>query len=87
MVSSAALTNRVDRLVAKGLVERGVDPTHRRRVLIRLSDEGLRLTNQVLEAHVANETRLLAALSGDRQDQLAGLLRALLTSLGDSGTE
>ncbi|MFC4911894.1 MarR family winged helix-turn-helix transcriptional regulator [Actinomadura gamaensis] len=87
MVSSAALTNRVDRLVGKGLVERGVDPTHRRRVLITLTDEGLRVTNEVLEAHVANERALLAALSGDRRDQLAGLLRELLLSLGDTAPE
>lgn len=87
MVSSAALTNRVDRLLDKGLVERDVDPTHRRRVLISLSDEGLRLVDEVLEHHVANERRLLAALPADQQDHLADMLRALLLSLGDTATD
>ncbi|MEV4253080.1 MarR family winged helix-turn-helix transcriptional regulator [Spirillospora sp. NPDC049652] len=84
MVSSASLTNRVDRLLAKGLVERGVDPAHRRRVLISLSDKGLRVTNEVLDHHVANERRLLAALSAPDQAHLAALLRTLLHSLGDT---
>ncbi|RFU40171.1 MarR family transcriptional regulator [Actinomadura logoneensis] len=84
MVSSAALTNRVDRLVAKGLVERDVDPTHRRRVLISLSDEGVRLVDEVLEHHLANERRLLAPLSADQQNALTETLRTLLTTLGDT---
>jgi DNA-binding MarR family transcriptional regulator len=84
MVSSAALTNRIDRLVDKGLVERQVDPSHRRRVLISLSEEGLRLVNRGVEHHVANEHRLLEGLSAPERDRLASLLRCLLVSLGDS---
>ena len=84
MVSSAALTNRIDRLVDKGLVERQVDPSHRRRVLISLSEEGLRLVNRSVEHHVANEHRLLEGLSAAERDRLASLLRCLLISLGDS---
>jgi len=84
MVSSAALTNRIDRLVDKGLVGREVDPTHRRRVLISLSDDGLALVNRVVELHVANERRLLAGLSAKEAAALGTLLRRLLVSLGDS---
>ncbi|MDR8413209.1 MarR family transcriptional regulator [Nonomuraea sp. 3-1Str] len=87
MVSSAALTNRVDRLVSKGLVEREVDPAHRRRVLISLSEQGLRLVNQVVEHHLANERRLLEGLPVAGRDQLAALLRRLLVSLGDNGRQ
>ncbi|NUW43387.1 MarR family transcriptional regulator [Nonomuraea rhodomycinica] len=85
MVSSAALTNRVDRLVGKGLVDRAVDPGHRRRVLISLTDQGLRLVNEVVEHHLANERRLLEDLPAAERDQLAALLRRLLISLGDNG--
>ncbi|GAA2284603.1 MarR family transcriptional regulator [Nonomuraea roseoviolacea subsp. roseoviolacea] len=85
MVSSAALTNRVDRLVAKGLVDRAVDPDHRRRVLISLTEPGLRLVNEVVEHHLANESRLLDDLPAADRDQLAALLRRLLISLGDDG--
>jgi DNA-binding MarR family transcriptional regulator len=87
MVSSAALTNRVDRLVSKGLVGRKVDPGHRRRVLISLSEQGQRLTHQVIEHHLANERRLLEGLPAAERDQLAALLRRLLLSLGDSGRQ
>jgi DNA-binding MarR family transcriptional regulator len=83
MVSPAALTNRVDRLVDKGLVDRDLDPVHRRRVRISLTDRGLGLVNELAEHHVANERKQLAGLSADEVDQLAGLLRRLLVSLGD----
>lgn len=84
MVSSAALTNRVDRLVARGLVHREVSPANRRMVLITLTDEGRAMVDTLLEGHVANEERLLAGLTAEDREQLAGLLRKLLASLGDA---
>lgn len=85
MVSSAALTNRIDRLVDRGLVDRAVDPGHRRRVLISLTAEGMRLANTLVEHHVAHERRLLDNLDLGDRDRLAALLRRLLVSLGDTG--
>lgn len=87
MVGSAAMTNRVDRLVRKELVHRQTDPVSRRRVLVSLTDKGLDLVNGAVEGHVANEERLLAGLSAEEQDQLVGLLRTLLISLGDTAPE
>ncbi|MEU8827462.1 MarR family transcriptional regulator [Streptomyces sp. NPDC048636] len=84
MVTSGAITNRIDRLVARGLVTRETDPGNRRSVLITLTDEGLRLVDVAVTTHVANEEKLLAPLSGREQDQLAGLLRKLLVGLGDT---
>ncbi|MGP4110561.1 MarR family winged helix-turn-helix transcriptional regulator [Streptomyces sp. 4N509B] len=84
MVSSAALTNRIDRLLDRGLVDRTVDPDHRRRVLISLTDEGLTLVNELVEHHLANERRLLQGLDTTDHQRLARLLRHLLVSLGDS---
>lgn len=83
MVTSGAITNRVDRLVAKGLVSRETDPSNRRSVLITLTDRGLELVDAVVEEHVVNERRLLASLDAGEQDQLADLLRELLVGLGD----
>ncbi|GGO06592.1 MarR family transcriptional regulator [Microbispora rosea subsp. aerata] len=83
MVSSAALTNRVDRLVARGLVHRETWPANRRMVLITLTDEGRAVVDSLLESHVANEERLLSGLTAEDREQLAALLRKLLTSLGD----
>lgn len=84
MVSSAALTNRIDHLVDKGLVERAVDPAHRRRVLISLTDDGRELADRLVEHHLAGEERQLAGLTDAERDQLVGLLRRLLLSLGDT---
>lgn len=81
MVTSGAVTKRVDRLERVGLLTRGPDPGDRRGVLVSLTPEGLELANQAVEQHVANEERLLAALSPKDREQLARLLRKLGESL------
>lgn len=86
MVSGAAITSRVDRLVHRGLVDREVDPSNRRAVLVSLTDAGGALVDDLLEEHVANEERLLAALDPDEREQLAGLLRRLLIDRGDTAS-
>ncbi len=83
MVTSGAITNRVDRLVARGLVTRATDPASRRSVIISMTESGWALINNVLVHHVAHEERLLACLSVEEQQQLATLLRTLLIGLGD----
>lgn len=83
MVTSGAITNRIDRLVARGLVTRETDPDNRRSVVIALTPSGLSLVDDVLVPHVTNEDRLLASLSEEEREQLASLLRTLLVGLGD----
>ncbi|PTY37868.1 MarR family transcriptional regulator [Saccharospirillum sp. MSK14-1] len=83
MVTSGAITNRIDRLVDKGWVTRETDPNNRRSVRITLSKAGLDKVDRVLERHAAREAELLAGLSEPQQAELAHLLRTLLVSLGD----
>jgi DNA-binding MarR family transcriptional regulator len=83
MVTSGAITNRIDRLVAKDLVTREVDPANRRAVRIALTPSGRRLVDTVVVEHAANEKRLLSVLDDEEQRQLAALLRQLLVGLGD----
>ncbi|QVQ52566.1 MarR family transcriptional regulator [Spiractinospora alimapuensis] len=83
MVTSGAITNRIDRLVAKNLVHRDTDPDNRRSVLIGLTDEGHQLIDTALVAHLDREQRLLSALTPTQRHQLADLLRTLLLDLGD----
>lgn len=83
LIKSAAITNRVDRLVAKGFVTRETDPDNRRKVRITLTSSGLDLVERAFGGHIGNEDRMLAALDGGQREQLSGLLRALLASLGD----
>ncbi|MGF1425274.1 MarR family winged helix-turn-helix transcriptional regulator [Kitasatospora sp. LaBMicrA B282] len=84
MVTSGAITNRVDRLSAKGLVERHPSPTDRRAVLIRLTPAGRTLVDDILQGHIENEEQLISALSPEERTQLGALLRKLLASRGDT---
>jgi DNA-binding MarR family transcriptional regulator len=79
LVTSGTMTNRIDRLAAKGLVVRGPDPSDRRGVLVRLTDTGRELADTALTALLKSERDLLAALSADRLSALADLLRELTT--------
>ncbi|MBM0127096.1 MarR family winged helix-turn-helix transcriptional regulator [Pimelobacter simplex] len=78
LVTSGTMTNRVDRLATRGLVERHPDPTDRRGVLVRLTPEGKDAVDGAFAALLDAERELLTNLSTDDQTTLAGLLRRLL---------
>ena len=80
VLSSGATTNRIDRLEAAGLVERIPDPDDRRGTLVGLTPRGRRTLDAATADHLANEERLLEALSPRDRDQLVRLLRKLLVS-------
>ncbi|MER7337737.1 MarR family transcriptional regulator [Streptomyces sp. NPDC000075] len=84
MVTSGAITNRIDRLEAKGLVERVRDEADRRSVRIRLTEEGHALADSVMEDHLDHYARLLAPLDRAQCETLAGALRTLLLAHGDT---
>jgi DNA-binding MarR family transcriptional regulator len=85
MVTSGAVTKRIDRLERAGLVTRSVSEHDARARLIRLTAAGLRLVNTAIEEHVANETRLLAGLTNGERDTLVALLRKLGASIEKAG--
>ncbi|MBA3339665.1 MAG: MarR family transcriptional regulator [Geodermatophilaceae bacterium] len=84
MVTSGAITQRLDRLQARGLVSRTPSESDGRVVHIALTNEGRSLIDRALPDHVDTENRLLAALTITQRIALAGTLRELLQSLGDS---
>lgn len=86
MVTTGAITNRIDRLVERGLVERHHSDADRRRVIVRLTPNGRRLVDQVAPGHYALEHELLAPLDPPARRQLAESLRTLLLHLGDEAT-
>jgi DNA-binding MarR family transcriptional regulator len=86
MVTTGAVTNRIDRLEERGLVER-TRTRDRRKVIVRLTEKGLDLVDEIVHAHMATERGILAALSSRQQRELAGLLRTVLVSLGDRATD
>ncbi len=78
LVTSGTMTNRVDRLAARGYVERFPDPADRRGVLVRLTWEGKATVDAAFEALLDAEAALLADLSDRDRTRLACLLRTLL---------
>jgi DNA-binding MarR family transcriptional regulator len=81
MVSSGAMTNRLDRLEKAGLITREPHPEDRRGVIVRLTEKGRELIDEALVAHVGNEHKVLSGLTPEEQDLLAGLLEKLIRSL------
>jgi DNA-binding MarR family transcriptional regulator len=83
-LTSGTISVRMDRLVEEGLVMRRPDPDVRRNSLITLTERGRALFERVVPAHLANERRMLAALTLDEQETLAALLRKLLVEFEGS---
>jgi DNA-binding MarR family transcriptional regulator len=77
LVTSGTMTNRIDRLEAKGLVERVPDPDDGRSVRVILTADGRQRVDDALTDLLAHERDILAALPSADQDRLAALLRSL----------
>lgn len=76
-VTSGTMTNRLDRLVERGLIEREPDPKDRRSVAARLTDAGRVAVDDALAELVTAERELLSDLTDDERQSLADLLRRL----------
>jgi DNA-binding MarR family transcriptional regulator len=74
MVSSGAVTKRVDRCVERGWVTRRVGDGDARGRVVALTDAGLDLIDRAFEAHMANEQRLVGSLDEMERARLARLL-------------
>lgn len=81
MVTSGAVSKRVDRLAALGLVERVASRSDGRSTLVHLTAKGRRLMDEAIPEHLANEERLLSPLTAREQETLATLLAKLGASL------
>jgi Transcriptional regulators len=87
MITSGAITNRIDRMAKRGLVERVPDQEDRRSVRVRLTERGWEMIEELVGPHTENEALLLAALGRASVTGLAGTLRDLLESLGDTSLD
>ncbi|MER6303231.1 MarR family transcriptional regulator [Kitasatospora sp. NPDC001539] len=84
MVTSGAITQRLDRLEARGLVTRTRSDQDGRSRDVELTPEGHALIDRALPDHVAGEHRMLAGLDDDQRAALVDAMRALLAHLGDT---
>jgi DNA-binding MarR family transcriptional regulator len=76
--TSAAMTNRVDRLSERGLVLRRRDDSDRRKVRVSLTKAGSMLVEAALADLVNEEHALLETLPAAEHERLAAALRELL---------
>lgn len=77
LVSSGTMTNRIDRLVERALVERRTDPNDGRGILVTMTPQGRARVDGAISRLLESEGELLDAISPADQERLAGLLRKL----------
>ena len=87
LVSSGTMTNRIDRLVERKLVERQGDPNDGRGVLVLMTNSGLNTVDAAITRLVDAEADLLGGLSNGEQARLAVLLRKLSLDLDQAGEQ
>lgn len=81
LLTSSAVTLRLDNLERSGLVRRVRAGTDRRQVFAELTEEGLGRIDAIFEEHIALERRMMRLLDPDEQAELARLLRKLSFSV------
>ena len=81
LLSSGAMTNRIDRAEEAGLVKRIADPNDRRGTLVRLTPKGMIVADQAIRAHFSSLAHVFSELDRDDRKQLAALLSKLLSSI------
>lgn len=81
LLTSGAVTNRIDRVQARGLVVREPDPNDRRGVIVRLTPEGKALADEAIARHFDAMAGLLRPLGRQEADKLAAMLSTLLFAI------
>ena len=82
LVTSGAITQRLDRLAEKGLMTRERSVDDGRAVVVTLTAAGRAALDAALPDHLETERQLLEGLPVGDREQLAALLRQLLVGLG-----
>lgn len=78
MLTSGAMTNRLDKLETKGLIVREHSQTDRRSVTVQLTEQGLLVIDKIMQEHVVVQENLVAGIDANQRDQLNGLLKTWL---------
>lgn len=81
MLSSGAMTNRIDRLEQDGIVTRVRDAEDRRSVMVQLTPKGIQLANTVMPILFEKEKQLLSQFTADELQLFIPMLRKLLLLL------
>ena len=84
-LSSGAMTNRIDKLEARGFVSRKPDKFDRRAVIVSLTPEGKRAIDDAIRLRLDVADESLQGLSARERNDLAALLRKVrLTGIAEA---
>jgi DNA-binding MarR family transcriptional regulator len=78
LLSTGAMTNRLDRLEEDGLVRRRSEPRDRRGILVELTPRGRTTLDAAIQEQAAREVELLGVLSDREKATLNDALRKLM---------
>ncbi|MEB3766224.1 MarR family transcriptional regulator [Acinetobacter sp. MD2] len=77
MVTSGTMTNRLQQLEKRNLIERVIDPNDKRSLMVKLSPKGEKIINECVPAHIELENQLLSRLAPNEVETLNQLLKKL----------
>ena len=83
-LTSGAMTNRIDRMEAAGLIRRVPDPDDRRGVQLEITPKGRQLWEDAVGVQAQKEQLVASALTAREKEQLNTLLRRLVLSFDDA---
>ncbi|OQQ03884.1 MarR family transcriptional regulator [Vibrio campbellii] len=78
MLTSGAMTNRLDKLEKKGLIAREHSKEDRRSVTVELTAKGFELIDSLIEQHLQAQHKLMGSLSSAEKGQVNQALKLLL---------
>lgn len=82
-VAPSSMTHRLDKMSARGLIERAPDPDNRTRTYISLSHAGWELFTAAIKESDVVESEVLHGLSADERHELGRLLEVVIDRLDD----
>jgi DNA-binding MarR family transcriptional regulator len=83
MLSSGAMTARLDRLETAGLIRRLADPNDRRGTIIEPTQLGIAMWDKAVGTQARRERMLSQVLTKAERERLEDLLRALMAAFPD----
>ena len=83
MVSSGTMTNRLQHLEKKQLIERVDNPEDKRSLLVKLTEDGKQLIDKAVASHIDLENELLGGLSQEELTIVNTLLKKIEVTLPD----
>ncbi len=78
LLTSGAMTNRLDKLESKGLIVRAHSKEDRRSVSVKLTKDGVSLIDEMMQVHVDLQHSLLQGMNEEQKTQLNQFLKVCL---------